>query len=64
MSQIEEPREGGSYVRHPDGTLELVERTAPLKTRPERAAEAAAQLAAQADDEPTEEPVQTPAQPA
>jgi hypothetical protein len=67
MSQdIEEPRAGGSYIRHPDGTLELAERTAPLKTRPERVAEAAAQQAAQpapqaAEEPPADEGVQTPA---
>lgn len=33
---VEEPREGGSYIRHPDGSLERVEFTAPAKPRDKR----------------------------
>lgn len=37
---IEEPREGGSYVRNEDGTLTLAERTQPAGMRDKRQAEA------------------------
>jgi hypothetical protein len=58
MSQIEEPREGGSYIRNADGSLQLVERTAPLVMRPDRMA---AQQA-QPEPPPADQPVHTPAQ--
>lgn len=62
MSQdIEQPQQGGSYIRNADGSLALVSRTAPPKTRPERAAEEAARQAAEQAEQPADEPVQTPA---
>jgi hypothetical protein len=56
-AEIEEPQEGGSYIRNPDGSLQLVERTAPQVMRPERGD---AQQA-QPESPPADEPVQTPA---
>lgn len=38
MSQIEEPRQGGSYVRQPDGSLVRVAFTEPPKPRDKRPA--------------------------
>ena len=61
---IEEPREGGSYIRHPDGTLELVERTAPPKMRPERLAEEAAKQVPEQPSQSADAVLDEPVQPA